>query len=84
MKIFEALAEARGILEQHGIGNSAQDVESLLRHVSGQERSYLIAHGREELEPQRLADFFRFRHRTQPRQTLAIHSRGTGISRDGI
>jgi release factor glutamine methyltransferase len=60
MKIFEALAEASGILEQQGIGNSGQDVESLLRHVLDKNRSYLIAHGREELEPQRLADFFAF------------------------
>ena len=60
MKIFEALAEASGILEQQGIGNSRQDVESLLSHVLDKNRSYLIAHSREELEPQRLADFFAF------------------------
>jgi release factor glutamine methyltransferase len=60
MKIFEALAEARRILEQQGIGNSSQDVESLLSHVLDKSRSYLIAHSREELEPQRLADFFAF------------------------
>ena len=36
MKIFEALAEGNGILEQEGIGNSRQDVEALLRDTSRQ------------------------------------------------
>lgn len=60
MKIFEALAEASGILEQHGIGNSRQDAESLLSYILDKNRSYIIAHSREELGPQRWADFFSF------------------------
>jgi release factor glutamine methyltransferase len=60
MKIFEALAEASGILEQQGIGNSRQDAESLLSYVLDKNRSHIIAHSREEIGPRRLADFFSF------------------------
>ena len=57
MKIFEALSAAAGLLEQHGVGNSRQDAESLLSHAMEKNRSYLIAHNRENMEPGQWADF---------------------------
>lgn len=60
MKIFDALAEANGILEEEGIGNSSRDAECLLGHVLDKNRSYIISHSREELLPEKLAKFFSF------------------------
>lgn len=60
MKIFEALAAARGILEQEGVTNPRQDTELLLSHVLDKKRSYLIAHTRENLDPEPIDNFFRF------------------------
>ena len=57
MKIFEALSAATGLLEQHGVDNSRRDAESLLSHAMDKNRSYLIAHNRENLEPGQLVNF---------------------------
>ena len=59
MKIFEALAAARGILERQGVTNFRQDAESLLSHVLDKERSYLVARTREDLDPEPVEIFFR-------------------------
>lgn len=58
MKIFEALAAARGILEPEGVMNPRQDAELLLSHVLEKKTGYLIAHTREDLDPELLNNFF--------------------------
>jgi release factor glutamine methyltransferase len=58
MKIHELLSHAAQHLEQTGVPNARRDAERLLEFALAKDRSYLLAHFQETVEPSRLDAFF--------------------------
>jgi|SRR3990172_2339347 len=58
MKIFQALSDATEMLEKCGVANPRQDAEFLLSHVLGKNKSFLIAHSRDDMDPIRSESYF--------------------------
>jgi release factor glutamine methyltransferase len=58
MRIYEALTQARCLLEQNACPNSQLDAERLLCASLGSNRSYLAAHSRDDLKVSELESFF--------------------------
>lgn len=57
ISIAEALREAARVLDQAGVADARREASSLLSHITGQDRTFLISHGEDLLDERELRLF---------------------------
>lgn len=57
VSIAEALKEAAQTLNQAGVAEARREASSLLSHITGRDRTFLISHAEDRLDDRQLGDF---------------------------